>query len=185
MAIIGFTGKRGSGKDTASKFLETMYGFRMLDFTRDVLAPILANRGLPVTRENLIDIAMDGRKKSHNGVWADKLSVIIKRNSVHDFVISGIRFPEEVGVFRRNFGEGFRLVAIVCDDRHRYERVMKRGTKGEAGLSFDGFLQIEKRPTERVIAETMGIADFVIGNNGTIQDLYDGVSGILKILKGR
>ena len=185
MAIIGFTGKRGCGKDTASNYLESRYGFRMLDFTRDVLAPILVNQGRPVTRENLIEIAMDGRKKSHDGVWAEKLSVIIKRNSVKDFVISGIRFAKEVEVFRANFKEDFILAAIVCDDMNRYERVRKRGTKGEGELSFEEFLKIEKKATEKVIAGTMSIADFVLDNNGTVGDLKDEVDRLAKILKGK
>ena len=185
MAIIGFTGKRGCGKDTASNYLESRFGFRMLDFTKDILAPILVNQGRSVTRENLIETAMDGRKKSHNGVWADKLSAIIKRNSVKDFVISGIRFVEEVEVFRSNFKDDFKLAAIVCDDTNRYERVRKRGTKGESDLSFEGFLEIEKRATEKVIAGTMGIADFVLDNNGTIKDLHDEVGRLINILKGK
>ncbi len=185
MAIIGFTGKRGCGKDTASKWLESRYGFRMLDFTKDVLAPILVNQGRHVTRENLIEIAMDGRKRTHNGVWAEKLSVIMKRNSVKDFVISGIRFAEEVHVFRVNFRDDFRLVAIVCDDMSRFERVRKRGTKGEGDMSFDQFIEIEGRATESVISGTMGLADVVIDNNGTIKDLQDEIDRLAKILKGK
>ena len=113
MVIVGLTGKRGCGKDTLARHLRERHGFETLDFTQDVLSPILVNRGLPVTRQNLIDVAMAGRKRSHDGIWAEKLSVLIKRRPNKDFVISGVRFVEEVKVFRQNFHRDFRLIAIV------------------------------------------------------------------------
>jgi len=70
-------------------------------------------------------------------------------------VISGIRFREEVEVFKKEFGGSFFLVAIVCDERLRYERVVRRERKGEASISFDEFRGVESKPTERVIGDTM------------------------------
>lgn len=183
MIVVGFTGKRGCGKDTASGYLEDKHGFVMLDFTRDVLAPILVKQGKPVTRENLIDTGMEGRRKNHNGIWADKLSEIIKQGKGKNFVISGIRFREEVAVFRKNFPGLFKLVAIMCDERTRYERVKRRSTKGEAGISFEKFRETEKRPTERVIAETMKTADFSIDNNDGLDDLYSELESLMEVLK--
>jgi dephospho-CoA kinase len=185
MAVIGITGKKGCGKDTAARRLQDRHAFEMLDFTKDVLAPILVKRGMPVTRENLIGIAMQGREKSHNGVWAEKISAIIRMRPGRDFVISGVRFREEVEVFKRSLKDDFRLVGIVCDDEVRYSRVKKRGTKGEADISFGEFMEMESRPTERVIPDTMSIADFVIDNNGSLDDLYAAIAGLVKILKGR
>lgn len=183
MPIIGLTGKRGCGKDTAAKYLLEKYDFKMLDFTKDVLAPILVQQGKPVTRENLIDIAMLGRKKSHNGIWAEKLCANIKQRAGKDFVISGVRFREEVKVFKQDFKDDFKLVAIICDDRLRYARVKKRGTKNEADISFEKFMKTEKKETERVIAGTMKIADFAIDNNRTLDDMYKEVDEVMKILK--
>jgi dephospho-CoA kinase len=181
--IIGLTGKRGCGKDTIAKRLGEKYKFVSLDFTKDVLAPLLVNQGKAVTRENLIETAMAGRRKSHNGVWAEKLSIIIKRNSGKDFVISGIRFREEVEVFNNNFLDAFKLVAVVCEDRNRYGRVRKRGTKGEAGLTFKEFMEVEEKDTERVISGTMEVADFAMDNNGTLDDLHGEIDKLVKILK--
>ena len=183
MMILGFTGKRGCGKDTAAIFLQREYGFRMLDFTRDVLAPLLVKQGREVTRENLILLAMEGRKKSHDGMWAEKLSDIISKSPGNDYVISGIRFRGEVGVFRSRFGDSFRLVAISCSDRNRYERVRKRGTKGESGISFSRFMEIEKKPTEKAIAETMGLADHTVENDGSLEEFHRHLVALVKTLK--
>ena len=81
MIVIGITGKIGSGKDTAARVLVEKFGFVKLDFTKDVLAPALVKRGLGVTRDNLIELATEGRKKHHNGIWAEKISALIRMSS--------------------------------------------------------------------------------------------------------
>jgi len=77
--IIGLTGKRGTGKDTVADYLVRRYGYKKLDFTKDVLAPVLRKAGKPVTRDNLIELAMNGRRKAHNGIWAERLAGKIKK----------------------------------------------------------------------------------------------------------
>lgn len=179
--IIGLTGKRGTGKDTIANYLVEKHGFRMLDFTRDVLAPILEKEGKPVTRDNLIELAMEGRKKAHNGIWAEKLCDVIKDNE--DYTISGIRFVEEVEVFKKRFGYDFVLFSVVADDNTRYERCRKRGTKGEGEMSFGQYMEREKRPTEVAILRTLELADYAIDNNGTPEQLFQEVGRIIKLLK--
>jgi len=179
--IIGLTGKRGTGKDTIANYLVEKMGFIMLDFTRDVLAPILEKQGKPVTRDNLIDLAMDGRRKAHNGIWAEKLCGTIKGNE--DYTISGVRFVEEVEVFKKRFGDHFLLVSVVADDNTRYERCRKRGTKGEGDMSFEEYMEREKKPTEVAILKTMEMADYTVDNNSTHEHLFEEVDRIVKLLK--
>jgi len=183
VTVIGFTGRRGCGKDTAAAYLEERHGFRMLDFTRDVLAPELVRDRVPVTRENLIRLAMDGRKKANDGIWAEKLADIIGRGGPGSFVISGIRFRDEARVFRERFGPGFSLVAILCPDQQRYERVIRRGTKGEGSLSFAEFMAVEERPTEMAIGMAMEDADFLIDNGGTRGELQSALDRLVKVIK--
>lgn len=181
--IIGFTGKRGCGKDTAAERLVSRHGFRALDFTRNVLAPILKGQGREITRDNLINLAMEGRRNAHNGVWAEKLCDVMHVMNRGDFTISGVRFPEEVEAFRKEFGSEFVLVSIVCADRIRYERSMKRGTKGEKDLTFETYMKTEEKPTEKVVSETVALADYAIDNNGTLEELYSEVDEILRLIK--
>ncbi len=182
--IIGLTGKRGTGKDTVAEHLSEKHGFHMLDFTRDVLKPILEEQGKEVTRDNLIDLAMDGRKNAHNGIWAEKLCDLIKREGEGKYTISGIRFVEEVEVFRKFMGEGFVLVSVICDDNIRYERCRERGTKGEGAMSFDEFMEREERPTEQAILKTMEMSNFAVDNSGSQEELFLEVDKIVaKLLK--
>ena len=155
----------------------------MLDFTRDVLAPLLVNQGKKVTRENLIKLAMERRERTHNGIWAEKLAQIIIMKPHGSFVISGIRFMEEVEVFRNRLKDDFRLVSVICSDRQRYERIKKRGTKGEENLTYEEFLEIEKKPTESIIGKTIETADSSVDNNGPRKDLDELVDELVKTLK--
>ena len=73
--VIGITGKRGSGKDTVAEHLESKYGFHVLTYLDHVLAPVLKKEGKEITRENLINLALDMRKKKGNVV--NSISVIL------------------------------------------------------------------------------------------------------------
>jgi dephospho-CoA kinase len=183
--IIGFTGKRGSGKDTAAERLVKGHGFTALDFTRDVLSPILRGQKKEITRDNLIELAMDGRKEAGNGIWAQKLCAVMHGMKRGDYTISGVRFPEEAHAFRKEFGADFVLVSILCDDRKRHERCVRRGTKGEGGISFEAFMKTEERPTEKAITDTMNIADYVIDNNGSRDELSGVIDELVTLIKSR
>jgi dephospho-CoA kinase len=183
--IIGFTGKRGSGKDTAAERLVQKHGFFALDFTRDVLSPILRQQKKEITRDNLIDLAMEGRRRDGNGVWAGKLCTVIHGMKRSDFTISGVRFPEEVKAFRKEFGSDFMLVSIACGDQLRYERCVKRGTKGEGGLSFPEFMKIEGRPTERAVVDTMSMGDYALDNSGSRTEFFSRIDDLITLIKSK
>jgi dephospho-CoA kinase len=183
--IVGFTGKRGSGKDTAAERLVKGHGFTALDFTRDVLSPILKGQKKEITRDNLIDLAMEGRKNAGNGIWAEKMCSVMHGMKRGDYTISGVRFPEEAHAFRKEFGADFVLVSILCDDRKRYERCMKRGTKGENGMTFETYMQTEGKPTEKIISDTMNLADYVIDNNGSMPELSAVLDQLITLIKSR
>jgi dephospho-CoA kinase len=178
--VLGITGSRGSGKDTVANYLRSKYRFRILTYTNDVLSPILKKRGLDVTRENLINLALEMRRK--NG--KDALTVEMCRKIKHEgfWAISGVRYPEEHDYFRKCFNGDFRLVDVECSAKKRHERVVRRGTKGEAGMTFEKFMEIEEKETERIIEETVKLADFRINNNGTISQLNRKIDDLAKKL---
>ncbi|RLI99576.1 MAG: hypothetical protein DRP03_03160 [Candidatus Aenigmatarchaeota archaeon] len=182
MFILGITGRRGAGKDTIADYLAKKYGFKVMVYTDDVLAPILKRQGKEISRENLIRLAMSLRKKHGNDVVTRMLCKKITRDG--NYVISGIRFPEEVEYFRKKFGNKFKLLAVICNTKKRYERIKKRGTKNEDKLSFKEFMEIEKKPTEApVIDRTIKMANYVIDNNNGIKELEKNIKALVKELK--
>jgi len=169
--VLGITGRRGSGKDTVANYLSKKYGFRVLTFTDDVLAPMLKSMGKKVTRENLIELGMDMRETfGGDAALVPALCERIGREGL--WAISGVRFSDEVEYLRYNFGDNFRLVSIGCSAKKRFERLKRRGTKGEERMSYSEFVKIEKSPTEKPIEKTMKMAKFRLDNNKTFSDLY-------------
>ncbi len=182
--VLGITGKRGSGKDTAAHYLRDRYGFRVLTYTDHVLAPILKKKGRPVTRKNLINLALDMRGTKGKHILTELICRRIESRGL--WAVSGVRYPEEHDYFRGRFGKNFKMVNVECEARKRYERVRKRGTKGEANITFREFMEIEKRETEKVISKTIKLADFSVTNNGTVGDLQgrlDKLTGKLGIIR--
>jgi len=180
--VFGITGRRGAGKDTTAEYLSKRYGFRVLTFTDNVLAPMLKSMGKEVTRENLINLAMDMRKTfGGNAALVPTLCEIIRREGL--WAVSGVRFPEEVEYFRETYGDAFKLISVKCSAKKRFERLKKRGTKGEGRMTYREFLEVEKRPTEKPIGRVMKMADFSLDNNGTKRELHRQIDDIYEKLK--
>ncbi len=175
--VLGLTGKRYSGKSEAALWLANR-GFRVLDFTADVLAPILKRQNKPITRSNLIELATELRAKHGPDILARKLA---KKAKGEKIAISGIRFPQEVAYFRKIFGKRFRLVAITASARARWLRAAMVA-KGEGRLGFSQFLAVEQAITERHIPKLIRQADFRIANNSTKAVLYRKIDGLLSKL---
>lgn len=179
MLVIAFCGKRYSGKDEGCNYLVSRYGFKHLDYSKNVLNPILEKDGKPITRDNQIELVTRLRKEKGIQVLTEMIAEKIKGNST----ISGLRFKEEVEYFKGKFEENFKLIAVEADDRIRYQRSLKQQVKGEGSHTFEQFLEREQLPTEKVIPLTMTLADYTITNNSTKEGLYRQLDAILKGLQ--
>ena len=170
MKLIAVTGHRLSGKSLFASYLHRKYGFVLLDFTHNVLSPMLRKQGKKTTRENLVELAMSLRKEHGTDILARKLW---DKASHGKHVISGIRFPEEVGYFQKMFERDFVLIAIECDPRIRYERINRKKTKEQKDMTYEQFMKKDKFPTEKIISKTIKLAKFTVKNTGKKQDLYE------------
>lgn len=176
MLVIAFCGKKYSGKDQGCNYLVSKYGFKHLDYSKDVLNPILEKEGKAITRDNQIELATKLRKEKGIHVLTEMIAEKINSNSM----ISGLRFKEEVDYLRKKFEKEFILVAVEADERIRYERSLAQQVKGEGSHTFEQFLERESLPTEKVIPETMRLADYTVTNNGSKEELYRQLDIILK-----
>ncbi len=179
--LIGLTGKNGSGKGEVANFLMSS-GYQFFSLS-DVVRDEVRSRGLGVTRENLIVTANEMRAGLGAGVLAEK--VLQKIGPDAHAVIDSIRNPFEVEALRRR--KGFYLISIEADPKTRFERTKARNRENDP-KTYDEFLALEAReahtndPTTQQLNRTAGMADAVIENSGTVDELKEQVRQVITAL---
>ena len=176
--IIGLTGKNGSGKGEAAKFLRDR-GFSYFSLS-DALRDEAASRGLEPTRENLIQLGNELRADYGPSILAER--ILAKLDPDKNYAVDSIRHPLEVEVLRRR--KDFVLAAVEASQRTRFDRMVVRKREGDP-ISFDDFVELEKREAEsktesdQQLDSAIGKADIKLCNDGELDDLHGKIKEIL------
>lgn len=177
--IIGLTGPNAAGKGEVAAVLRRHgFGYHSLS---DVVREAAARRGLPPTRENLIRIGNELRRRYGAGVLARRIA---RRLAGRD-VVDSIRNPREVEELRRH--AGFVLLGVVAHRQLRFRRSLRRGRPGDA-LSLKDFTDKERRENSRrghaqQLARTLLLADARVRNDRSLSDLRRRVRRLLAALR--
>lgn len=183
MLIIGITGTLGAGKGTVVKYLVERYGFTHHS-VRDYIAQEVVQRGLPVNRDTLV--ATGNLLRSENGpghIVAELCRQAIE--SKNHSVIESVRTLGEVEALR--LGGVLRLLAVDAKPEIRYGRVLQRKSATD-NISFERFLDDEARemtsddPNKQNVAACITKADFVLSNDGTLEDLHHQVDRVMNVI---
>lgn len=178
--IIGITGTNGAGKGTVVDYLVNKKGFEHFSGRGFIIEEIL-RRGMPVNRDSTNIVANDLRKTHHPAYIAEQL-LERARAQGGDAVIESIRAIGEAEFLKSRRA----LIWGVDADRHeRYERSVSRGTALDK-ISFEKFCEQEDREMNQKekfdmnIRGVMAIADTILTNNGTQEELFAQVEEALK-----
>ncbi|PIU09139.1 MAG: hypothetical protein COZ85_00825 [Candidatus Moranbacteria bacterium CG_4_8_14_3_um_filter_34_16] len=182
--ILGLIGEKGSGKGTVSDYLISQYGAVHYG-TSKILRRTLEDLYVPVSRDNLVKLALVLKEGYGPSVIIDSLIQDMEKNGSDIIIADGIRMHGDVEPFRKKYGNNFFLIYVTADLRLRYERTKKRKEKeGEDKATFEEFLEEEGRLTEVSIHEIGRQANFKLNNNGTSEELKKQVDDMMKkILK--
>ncbi len=182
--IIGITGKNGSGKSSVAQFLmDNGYVYYSLS---DIIRDELENAGRDTSRENLIQMGNDLRASGGAGVLAEHTLKKLRVNECA--VIDSIRNPFEVE--RLRIREDFYLISVEADSEVRFSRCQKRNRAGDS-QNYEVFLDVEAReaasadPTTQQMDRTAEMADAVVKNNGTVNELNEKISQIIHTLQAQ
>ncbi|MEI7425641.1 MAG: AAA family ATPase [Candidatus Moraniibacteriota bacterium] len=182
--VIGLIGEKGAGKGTVSDYLLEKYGAVHFG-TSKILRRTLEDLHLPVTRDNLIKLALVLKEGYGPSVIIDSLIWDIEKNDADLVMADGIRMHGDVEPFQKKYRENFYLVYVTADLRLRYERTkMRKEKEGEDEATLEQFMEEEGRLTELSIHEIGRHAEFKLNNNGTADELKRQTDEMMeKILK--
>lgn len=182
MQIIGITGTLGAGKGTIVDYLEHNKGFNHFS-VRQYLIDEIERRGLPNNRDNMVVVANDLRAKNSPYFIVEELYKQAKAAG-KDAVIESIRTPGEVDYLNKH--SKFVLVAVDADPQTRYDRIKIRQSSTDE-VDFNTFISNEEReftstdPNKQNLKKCIEMADVVLINNGSIENLYTQLQSSLHI----
>ncbi len=179
--IIGLTGKNGSGKGEVARFLvDAGYQyFSLSDEVRDELERL----GLDITRATLTTTANELRANFGAGVLAQR--TLQKLDPTAHAVVDSIRNPFEVETLRRL--DTFHLISVDADTKVRFERIKARKREQDPE-TYEQFLEVEAReaqsenPASQQLNRTGTMADAIVENNGTVEELHEQVRQVVGAL---
>lgn len=166
--LIGLTGTNGAGKGEVAAYLAKK-GYVYFSLS-DLIREELLKNGKEVTRDNLIKKGNELREK----FGPDILAKLIMKRVKEKAVVDSIRNPNEVEYLRKQ--KNFILLAIDSPVELRYDRVKKRG-RVESASTLQEFIKKEEEEMTNLekgqqIQNCMKMADFVVINDGSLEDLH-------------
>ncbi|MDD4627830.1 MAG: AAA family ATPase [Candidatus Peribacteraceae bacterium] len=183
---IGLTGYMGSGKGEIVKLLNE-HGYTYISLS-DMVRAEATKRGLEHTRENLQNVGNDLRAKGGAGVLGMKVRETIEKESAKQWVIDGIRNPAEAEELRRL--PDFHMIGVTADPEVIVSRLTARKREGSS-LSKEQILErLEKEkgvgepPEGQQVKKCLELVDFLIINEGTLEELAKKLTHFLRLLDG-
>ena len=181
--IIGITSLIGGGKEEATKRISEKLGIPSCSHS-DFLRNELKKQGKEITRKSLQDLGNELRAKYGNDYIT--LQLIESNKDKKSYIAESIRNPDEVNALKK-FAD-FILIAVIADQRLRFERVMTR-QREEGAKTFEEFKKVDEREHNDLslggmrILECIKMADFIIYNNGSLEELYAQLDELIEQIK--
>jgi deoxycytidylate deaminase len=175
--IIGITGTNAAGKGTAVDFLKQK-GFKHYS-ARDLITQEIQKRNLPVDRQHMQDVANELRTQYGPAYITEQLYQQALTNG-GNAAIESFRCPGEIDAMRRL--PNFILLAIDANPNLRYQRAAGRRSATDSNLTFEKFLEDEKRensnndPFKQNLSKCAEMADIFLLNDGTTNELEEKLS---------
>ena len=173
--VLAAVGKNGTGKDFFLEYVAKTYGFPMISIG-DVVRELATKDGLELTRDNLHATSKKYMSENGQDFFPKMIVEKIKESDTPNFLVSGIRPPSDIAVFKEAFGDIFVLVdVVISDDEVRYQRMLARGSERD-GKSVEKLRENDIHEEEIFhTSESEKMADYIMKNDGSVEDFYAGV----------
>jgi dephospho-CoA kinase len=176
MKVVGIVGMPGCGKSEAADVARSM-GIPVV-VMGDVIRKEVRDSGSKIGQETLREMMIGLRKKFGKGVVAERCLPLIRTLNSHEMVVvDGIRSPDEVKVFRREF-PGFFVIAIHSSRRTRFDRLQER-RRGDDPDTWEQFCERDRIELSVDIGDAIALADAIVINEGDQSEFRENVRRIL------
>lgn len=175
--IIGLVGPMASGKDVTKKYIEEKYGAKSVKFSQ-IIRDVLNRLRISIDRKNMQDLTMILIDRFGSDLLARNVAEDVKEVNADIVILDGVRRIDDI-LHAKDMGD-FYLIGIDADPKIRYERMKLRNeNEGDENKSYDEFMKEHEKGTEVEIPNLLEKADFVIDNNGSMEELYRQVDNII------
>ena len=175
--ILGITGEMASGKGTVAKYIVEKYGAESLRFST-MLRDVTKRMHQEETRDNLQRISTCLRQCFGEEILAKVIAEDVKKEEGELVEVDGVRRSPDMKYLQEI--PGFKLVYIETALEKRYERIVKRGENSDdSNKTFEDFQKDQGNEAEQQIKGLKAEANFVVDNNGGLEDLYQQIDKIL------
>jgi len=176
--ILGIAGEIAAGKGTIAKYLIDKYGATSHRFSTS-LRDVAKRMYLEESRENLQIISSIMRENFDEDILSRVIYKDVEKDASEIIVIDGVRRMGDI-VYLERLPE-FKLVYVETDLKICYERIIQRDENVDDGTkTLEEFRKDHHREAELQIKYLKDEAEFVIGNNGTLEELYKQIDEIIK-----
>ncbi len=172
--IICITGMPGSGKSIVSKAAIDL-GLKVYNMGDIVREETLKKYGR-ITPELMRRVSVDLRRRYGENIVAIRTIEKALKSGEDVFVIDGVRSLKEIEVFKKH--GNVVIIAIHASPRTRFKRIVKRRRAGDPS-TWDEFVKRDYVELSFGIGNVIALADFMIVNEGTIEEAYKRARHIL------
>jgi len=174
--IIAMVGMAGAGKTAASKMFEN-HGYTRIRFG-DVTDEEVKRRGLPLNEANERSVREALRSELGMAAYAKlNLPRIDEALKTKPVVIDGMYSWEEYLFLKERYGDNMAVAAIWASPGTRAKRLSTRAVRP---LTREETFSRDKAEIEKVSkAGPIAVADYMIVNGGSFEELRAGVEGLI------
>ncbi len=178
--VLGLTGMPGAGKGVVSEVASEL-SIPLASMGDIVREHFEASRGQS-PRSEIGRYADSERILNGKEIWARRLADKVDIGSAPGLIIiEGVRSRYEVDMFRERWGDDFRIMAVHASPGTRFMRLLARG-RADDPLDRFGFDERDRRELAWGLGEVIAIADIMLLNEGTLEDMRGKTRDILTIL---
>lgn len=182
--ILGIVGSLGGGKGTVVAYLKERYGFAHYS-SSDLLIEMLNERGETVDRDGMSRVANELRAANPAGVPARNFERYEAADGEGDVIFESLHSVPEAQFIKEVGGV---VLGVTADPDLRYQRIRERGSVKD-NVTKEQFIAQQEReergstdPNQHNIFSALQEADFLIENNGTLEDLHAQVDRIMETI---